>query len=246
MLSTSRQGQRRPEKDYSALSDILYVCRQWRVLVAGLTMALVLVVVVGSLLQEPVYNAEAVVEISPQQVSGPTFDPQSFLNNVVGAVTGDSLTREVVREAGWKSGVAEFRRRLDVKPTVSQQGGTSLEIRFSGSSAGQAAGAANVYASRFVEKVGKLGRNRLAGGTLNADARVEQKAVPPDRRSSPRILLRAVAALFSGLVLGMGAALVLESRTSGWRDARDAEMTLKVPVLGTIPEYDAAGEELRA
>ena len=243
MLSTSRQGPRQPEKDYAAILDVLYVCREWRVLVGGVTAALVLVAVGVSLLQEPVYTAEAVVEISPQQTSGPIFDPQSFLNNVVGAVTGDDLTREVVREVGWKGSVAGFRQRLDVKPIVSQQGNSSLEIRFSGLNARQAAGAANVYASLFVDRVGKLGRNRLAGGTLNADARVEQKASPPERKSSPRILLRAVVALFSGLLLGTGVALVLESRTRGWRGVRDAEMTLKVPVLGVITEYDAVGEE---
>ena len=213
-------------------------------LVSGITAALVLGVVVVSLLQKPVYTAEAVVDINPQQSSGPTFDPQNFLNNVVGVVTGDALTRKAMREADWKGGLAGFRQRLDVEPTVSQQGKAGLEVRFSGSSAGQAARSANAYASLFVDRVGKLGQNRLAGGTLNADARVEQKAVPPDWKSSPRILLRAVVALFSGLLLGLGVALILESGTRGWRGARDAEMTLKVPVLGAIPEYDAAGEEV--
>ncbi len=244
MLSTSRQKLPQLERDYTALSEILYVCRERRVLVVGLTVALVLGVVAVSLFQEPVYTAEAVVYVSLQEDPGTTFDPQSFFSNVVGAVTGGGLMREVMKKAGWKAGVEGFRQRLDVKPVISQGGESSLEVRFSGSSAGQAARSANSYAYLFVERVGKLGQNRLAGGTLNADARVERRAVPPVRKSSPRILLRTAVALFSGLLLGMGGALFLESRARGWRGVRDAEMTLKVPVLGAIPEYDAAGEEV--
>ena len=214
-------------------------------LVVGITVALVLCAVVVSLFQEPVYTAEAAVDITPQEDPGPGYDPQSFLNNVVRTVTGGGLMRNVVKKAGWKEGVESFRRRLDVEPTVSQEGSTGLKVRFSGSSAGETARSANAYAFLFVERVGKLGQKRLAGGTLNANARVEQKATPPDRRSSPRVLLRATVALFSGLLLGTGVALLLESRTRGWRGVRDVEMTLRVPVLGAIPEYDAAGEEVQ-
>ena len=54
---------------------------------------------------------------------------------------------------------------------------------------------------------------------------------------SPRPLIYAAIAAGAGLLLGGAAALILEGRASGWRDVRDAELTLKVPVLGTIPDY---------
>jgi hypothetical protein len=39
------------------------------------------------------------------------------------------------------------------------------------------------------------------------------------------------------LLLGVAVALMLEGRASGWRGVRDAELTLKVSVLGSIPDY---------
>jgi hypothetical protein len=43
--------------------------------------------------------------------------------------------------------------------------------------------------------------------------------------------------------VGGGGALLLESRARSWRGARDAELTLRAPVLGVIPDYSSVGEE---
>jgi capsular polysaccharide biosynthesis protein len=40
-----------------------------------------------------------------------------------------------------------------------------------------------------------------------------------------------------GLLIGGAGALLLEGRARSWRDARDAELTLRAPVLGVIPDY---------
>jgi capsular polysaccharide biosynthesis protein len=54
---------------------------------------------------------------------------------------------------------------------------------------------------------------------------------------SPRPLIYAAMAAGAGLLLGGAVALILEGRARGWRDVRDAELTLKVAVLGSIPDY---------
>ena len=56
---------------------------------------------------------------------------------------------------------------------------------------------------------------------------------------SPRPLIYAAVAAVAGLLIGGAAALVLEGRASGWRGVRDAELTLRVPVLGAIPDYSS-------
>jgi capsular polysaccharide biosynthesis protein len=58
-----------------------------------------------------------------------------------------------------------------------------------------------------------------------------------------RLLLYAVAATAAGVVAGGAAALLLEGRARVWRDARDAELTLRAPVLGVIPDYSSIEEE---
>jgi capsular polysaccharide biosynthesis protein len=45
------------------------------------------------------------------------------------------------------------------------------------------------------------------------------------------------------VLAGGAGALLLEGRTRSWRDARDAELTLRAPVLGVIPDYSSVGEE---
>ena len=37
--------------------------------------------------------------------------------------------------------------------------------------------------------------------------------------------------------------MLLEGRARSWRDARDAELTLRAPVLGVIPDYSSLGED---
>ncbi|HEX5974987.1 MAG TPA: hypothetical protein VFY57_07495, partial [Rubrobacteraceae bacterium] len=80
----------------------------------------------------------------------------------------------------------------------------------------------------------------LSGGTLAADAVVEHRAAPP---SSLRLLLYAAAAVVAGILAGGAGALLLEGRARSWRGAHDAELTLRAPVLGVIPDYSSVGEE---
>jgi len=111
-------------------------------------------------------------------------------------------------------------------------------VRFSGHEPELAAQAANVYAKLFVKRVKLLDGGQLDGGVTAANAAVERKATPPER-SSLRPLIYAAVAAGAGLLLGGAAALLLEGRASGWRGVRDAELTLRAPVLGTIPDYSS-------
>jgi capsular polysaccharide biosynthesis protein len=58
-----------------------------------------------------------------------------------------------------------------------------------------------------------------------------------------RFLLYALAAAAAGVLAGGVGALLLEGRTRSWRDARDAELTLRAPVLGVIPDYSSVRED---
>lgn len=209
--------------------------RRW--LVLGVFSAFVIAAVAFSFFEKPSYKAEAVVNIQPRGEQGATYSAGDFLNGVVGTVAQESLLEEVMKKAGWTSGAKEFEKRLYVEGFTRDNGKAGLRVRFVGSSAKGAARAANAYATLFVDRVGKLGKTRIAGGSLAAKAEVRRKAAPPENRSSPRIALRAGFAALVGLLAGSVAALVLESRVRGWRSVKDAEFVLKVPVLGTVPQH---------
>ena len=211
-------------------------------MVTGSVLILVFVVLLFNLLREPVYVAEATVNIEPREELSDEGEKEAFLREVVGEVAREDLLREVMRRADWEAGLAEFRERLEADPFTTPNGELGLRVRFSGTGPEQAARAANAYAELFVQKVERLNDERLAGGALAADASVERRAAPPEGSSS-RLLLYAVAAAGIGVLAGGVGALLIEGRTRSWRDARDAELTLRAPVLGVIPNYSPSGEE---
>jgi capsular polysaccharide biosynthesis protein len=212
-------------------------------LVAASMLILLIAALLYGLSSEPVYTAEAVVSIEPRERLSSEGEREAFLQEVVGAVATEDLLRDVMRRAGWEEGLAEFRERLEVTKSPAQDGELGLRVRFSGSGSEQATRAANAYAGLFVDRVERLNDERLAGGALAADARMERRAVPMPAGVGLRLLFYALAATGVGVVAGGAAALLLEGRARIWRDARDAELTLRAPVLGVIPDYSSVEEE---
>jgi capsular polysaccharide biosynthesis protein len=238
--STSRRDWQRERRDDS-LSEVLHILWERRLLVAGSILILVILALLVGSFREPVYTAEAMVDIEPREELSNDGERQAFLQEVLVAVATEDLMREVMRRAGWETGLAEFRDRLRAVPFPTQDGKIGLRVQFSGSEPEQAARAANAYAELFVDRVEQLNDERLAGGALAADASVEGRAVPGG--TNLRLLIYAVVAAGVGLLVGGGGALLLEGRARSWRDARDAEVTLRAPVLGVIPDYSSVGEE---
>jgi capsular polysaccharide biosynthesis protein len=240
VTSTSGRGRRDRARDDPSLSEVLYVLQRRRLLVVGVVLVLAGIALLFGLLREPAYIAEAKVSIRPQE----ELDDEAtlaFLEEVRGAVVTQEMLSEVRRRAGWEAGPKAFSERLDPRTVVDTDGGSGLQIRFSANEPGQAARAANAYAELFARGVDNLGDRPLTDGVPVAEAVVEQKAVPGGY--SPRPLIYAAIAAGAGLLIGGAAALILEGRASGWRGVRDAELTLRVPVLGSIPDYSSKRTE---
>jgi capsular polysaccharide biosynthesis protein len=213
-----------------------------RLLVIGVVLVLAGTALLFGLFREPVYTAEAMVSLAPRDELNDEEAREAFVQEVQNAVVTEDLLREVMARTDAEAGVREFPELSDVQPFVTSGGGAGMLVRFSGPEPELAARAANVYARLFVDRVERLAGGQLAGGVPAADAAVERKAAPPER-SSLRPLLYAAVAAGAGLLLGGAAALLLEGRASGWRGVRDAELTLRAPVLGTIPDYSPASPE---
>jgi capsular polysaccharide biosynthesis protein len=228
----STSGQRDRARDDPSLSEILYVLQRRRLLIVGVVLVLAGMALLFGLFREPVYTAEARVSVGTREDLDGEEATLAFLEEVRGAVVTQKMLGEVRRQADWEASPKAFSERLDPRTVVGADGRPGLQIRFRGDEPGQAALAANAYAELFVEGVENLGDGVPAAGAV-----VEQKALPGDY--SPRPLIYAAIAAAAGLLIGGAAALILEGRASGWRGVRDAELTLRVPVLGTIPDYSS-------
>ena len=242
MTSTSRRGWQGGRRDDPSLAEVLYVLQGRRLLVIGMVLVLAGTALLFGLFRDPVYNAEATVSLAPRDELNDEEAREAFVQEVQNAVVTEDLLREVMDRMGVEAYVGGFPELSDVRPFVTSDGGAGMLVRFSGPEPELAAQAANVYARLFVGRVERLDAGQLAGGVPAADAAVERKATPPERSSLWPLLYAAVAA-GAGLLLGGAAALLLEGRASGWRGVRDAELTLRAPVLGTIPDYSPASPE---
>lgn len=247
MKSTSlpeRRLEGRRREDLSVY-EILYVLWSRRIIVAGAVLILLAAAMLFTLSREPMYTAEATISIVPRERDLSQSEKETFLDDVISVVVADDeLLNKVVDELGWQGGVSDFRNRLEPESFASQES-SGVIVRFSGATPKGAAEAANTYSTLFVERVGQLSERRIAGGTLAAEASLDSEAEAPTFRSSPRPLLYGILAVGAGILVGGGAALLLEGRASSWRDARDAEMTLKAPVIGVIPDYSVLERERR-
>ena len=207
-----------------------------RLLVLGVVLVLAGTALLFGLFREPVYTAEAAVSLAPRDELDDEEAREAFIQEVQSVVVTEDLLWEVMDQTDAKAGTREFPELSDIRPFVTSDGGAGMLVRFSGPEPELAARAANVYARLFVDRVELLDGGQLDGGVTAANAAVERKATPLER-SSLRPLIYAAVAAGAGLLLGGAAALLLEGRASGWRGVRDAELTLRAPVLGTIPDY---------
>lgn len=239
MRSTSQHGWQKESRDDLPLYEVAHILWGRRVLVVGIVVSLVLLALLLGLFRDPVYTAEAAVSVEPHERTVSDEERAAFVEQARNTVVAtDGFMQEVMRRAGSEVDIKEFRERLDFE-TVPRGDETVMLVRFSASEPEQAARAANSYAEVFVGRAETLNEGQLA-----MDAMIERRAAPPT--SSTRLLLYAAAAVAAGVLAGGAAALLLEGRTRSWRDARDAELTLRAPVLGVIPDYSSAGEEGRS
>ncbi len=228
---------RREQRDDFTLSELLNALWGRRLLVGGVALVLSLCSVLFGLSQEPAYVAEATVAVRPEAFGGAAESEALARETMSAAITPD-LTRDAMRRAGWSGSPQEFNDRLGVE-TDHDNG--EIHVGFSATTAEGAARTANVYAEAFVERVDQLSQQRLAGVALESSAQVTRPATTPEGRSSPTPLLYGVLGGAVGLFLGGSVTLALESRTRKWRGAKDAELTLRAPVLGVIPDYHLEG-----
>lgn len=81
----------------------------------------------------------------------------------------------------------------------------------------------------------------VAAGVGVNNIAIVDTATAPDKPSSPRLMLNLAAALFAGMVLGIGLALGLEQLDEAIADPSEIEKRLGLPLLGSVPKTE--GEE---
>jgi capsular polysaccharide biosynthesis protein len=227
-----RQGWQREQRDDLTLSEARHILWERRWLVAGCTILFLATALLYVFSKEPVYTAEATLSVRSEEGIAPTGNSNEILSRLRDSTITDRLPEEAAHRAGWQSSQSDFNERLYWEPSNNEE----VRVGFSARTPEEAARAANAYSNVLVERVAEF-EGRLAGGIVAVDAEVEKAAEPPKSRSDRRVFLVVVAAGCGGLLVGGIGALFLEGRAHQWSGSRDAELTLRAPVLGVIPDF---------
>lgn len=230
-LRERRQSWQREQRDDLTLSEARHILWERRWLVAVCTILCLALALLYALSKEPIYIAEATLSVRSEEGIAPTGNANEVLSRLRDSTVTDGLPEEAARRAGWQSSQSDFNERLHWEPTNNEE----AKVGFSGRTPEEAARAANAYSNVLVERVAEF-EGRLVGGTVAVDAEVEKAAELPESRSDRRVFLAVAAAGCGGLLVGGIGALFLEGRARRWSGSRDAELTLRAPVLGVIPD----------
>ncbi|MCL2874956.1 MAG: chain length determinant protein EpsF [Betaproteobacteria bacterium] len=91
----------------------------------------------------------------------------------------------------------------------------------------------------------RLAQTNLESQTQQTNVSVLTPATPPLEHSSPKIMLNTVIAVFLGIMLGVGIALLLELSDQRVRGNEDIVQNMDVPLLGVIPGLDKSRSKSR-
>lgn len=78
----------------------------------------------------------------------------------------------------------------------------------------------------------------VAGGVGTNNVSIVDRAVVPQKPSSPRLMLNLAIALLAGTILGIAAAFVLEQMDEAISGPEEVQRILSLPLLGAIPMAD--------
>lgn len=87
----------------------------------------------------------------------------------------------------------------------------------------------------LLQRVKEIG---VANGVGINNISIVDQADPPDKPSSPRLLVNLILSLLAGLGLGVGLALALEQMDEAIADPEEVERQLGLPLLGSVPKVE--------
>ncbi len=145
----------------------------------------------------------------------------------------DAEMRQVASSVG-TSNVVNLQREIDLRAALEAQKKKVLELRAQRDEASVLVKDVET-AQRAYDLVGqRLSQTSLESQTQQTNIVVLTPAEPPIKHSSPKLLLNVVVAVFLGMLLGIGVALLQEMRNPRIRSGEGLAETLGMPVLAVL------------
>ncbi len=220
-------------EDALSIRDLFRTIWQRLWIIVLVTLALVAAAVGFGLYQTPMYEASIKVLVGQKQgltdTPGDVIGLQQLTQTITELADTGTVADAVIEERGLQTPADEFLETMTVEPIGETQ---VIEISYTDPDPQQASAVANTIGKVVSEQVSEVSSN---ANSITATS-VEEAAVP-ETPVSPNLLLNGVLALFLGLVLGVGLALLLEQLDDRWRSPEEAMQISGVPTLATVREF---------
>lgn len=218
------------------LHDYLRVLRrQWK-LIAALTLAGLLVGGGTSLLIKPTYKAETQLFVAIQNSGtvqelqqGNTFS-QARVQSYVKTVTTPAVVQPAIDALGLDVPASQLAEKITASTDLNT---VLINITVEDESPVQAAAIAQAISTSLITTVDKLERPN-DGAPSPVGLSVVTPAVAPSAPFAPNTKLNLLAGLLSGLILGLGAAVLRSMMDNRIQGEADARRVTDAPVLGGI------------
>lgn len=212
--------------------DLLGALRRRWFLIAACAIICAGVAGVYSKVTTKIYRAEAVISVTPAKFDyGSGLAAQQLLANYAVNITRPDVLSSLNNQL-----------KLDISPSrlatmisaTSDNTALTITVTVDDTDPNRAAAIANTLTNIFITTQTQY---NLAHLNPDVDAHLVQPAVAPGGPNSPKTKINVLAGLLLGLLLGGGAAYVLDVWDDRLRSEHDVEAGLGLPLLGTVPHF---------
>ncbi|MGU8477323.1 YveK family protein [Clostridium perfringens] len=227
------------EENTISLQEIAYVLKKRWKLIALITIAATLVsAILSFFVIKPQYESKTKLFIGKQETSQntATYDNndimmyQKLMKTYAELVKTSDLVTKAVKSTDLNYNQNEIKRVLDnltANPSADTQ---ILDLSYKGGNPEDVLKITEAITDEFISESKEL--------IPNGNVQVIQKPQLPEQTVSPNKTLNILIAFVLGLIVGVGAVLLLEYLDNTFKSRENLEKTLDLPIIGTIPDYD--------
>lgn len=219
------------------LREILYILRRRLSLLVALPLvAAVTAWLTSAYLIAPTYEAGTTLWVIQEGGAGQISYNDLLLNRNLTKTYAEvarsrAVLQQVIERLSLDLTVIELADRLT---TAAVRDTEIISLKVQDGDPARAAAIANAVADAFQEQIRTYMKVE--------NVAVVDPAVPPLEPVKPRVLLNTAVALVLGGMLAVGLAFLLEYLDTSIRTPEDVQRHLGLPVLATIPEFEAAAQ----
>lgn len=223
-----------------SINDVFGILiRRWKLIIV---VTLITVMIGASLtyfVLKPVY--EASTQILVNQKDSDRLDPNQLRSNIdlintyTEIIKSPAILEKVVKELKLPFSRADLNKKIKIN---SQNNSQVFSLTVEDGNPVRAALIANTITKTFQKDIKEI--MNVNNVSILAEAEIDEEPIPV----SPKPLLNIAIALFIGLSVGMGLALLLEYLDRTLKDGQDVEDYLGLPVLGSIQHISRQKEQI--